>query len=132
MATTTRYWARKGLLAKIEATPGTDSVPTPGANSIEARNVQFTPLDASYVENNVEVPYYGNMPELLVSQAAKVSFDVAFQGPGTAGLAPGFGPLLRGAGMAELLLAAPATGTAQAGSTNTITLAATASAVDNA
>ena len=132
MATTTRYFKRKALLAKIETTAGTDAVPTTSANAIEARNVQFTPLEANFVENNVEVPYYGNAPELPVSQAAKISFDVAIQGPGTAGQAPAFGPLLRGAGMAETLLAAAATGTAQAGGANSITLAVTASAVDNA
>lgn len=132
MATTTRFWKRKLITAKIETTYGSDASPTASANAIEARNVSFTPLDASYVTNDAELPYFGNSPEVPVSQAARLTFDVVLQGSGTAGTAPPSGPLLRGCGLAETILAAPVTGTAQAGGANTITLAAGASAIDNA
>lgn len=132
MPTTTRYWKKKLILAKPEGTAGVDAAPTPAANAIEARNVQFTPLEAAYVENNIEAGFFGNSAELSVSQAAKIQFDVAIQGAGTAGQAPALGALLRGTGFAETLLAAPVVGTAQAGGANAITLAVGASAVDNA
>lgn len=129
---TNRFFARKAVLAKIESTYGTDAVPTAALNSIEARNVQFTPLDAAYVTNDAEVAYYGQSPEIPVAQAARLQFDVVLQGPGTAGSAWAGGVLLRSAGFAETLLAAPVTGTAQAGGANTITLAVAASSTDNA
>lgn len=133
MANTTRNFVRKLLLAKIETTSGTDAVPVPASNAIEARNVQFTPLDAAFVENAVEYSFFGSSVELPVSAAARLQFDVAIQGGGTAGLTQPFGALLRGCGMAELLLASALSGSAQAGGTNTITLAAAgSSAVDNA
>ncbi len=132
MATTTRYFKRKLLLSKIEVTPGVDPVPTPALNAIEIRNVQFQPLEAQYQANSAETPFFGNSPEVMVSQAARLGFDIAIAGSGAAGTAPAFGPLLRGAGFAERIIAAAVTGTAQGGSANTIQLAAGASAVDNA
>jgi energy-coupling factor transporter ATP-binding protein EcfA2 len=132
MPTTNRSFARKLILAKVETTSGSDPVPTAALNAIEARNVQFTPLDGAYVENDIEAPYYGALAEIATSQSAKLSFDIALQGSGAAGTAPAYGPLLRGCGLAEKILAAAHTGTAQAGGASTITLAASASAVDNA
>lgn len=131
---TKRFWRRKLLLAKIETTTGVDPTPTGALNAIEARNVQFTPLESQYVENNIEVPYFGNSPEIPVSELSKISFEVAIAPPSAAGSAPEFGPLLRGAGWAEKLLGAAVTGTAQSTDAvnNTMTLAAGASAVDNA
>lgn len=133
MATTTRYFKRKLLLSKIEATGGVDPTPTPALNAIEIRNVQYQPLEAQYQANNPETPFYGNGTEVMVSQAARLAFDIALAGSGTAGTAPAFGPLLRGAGFAERLIAAAVTGTAQGGAAQTIQLAAAGtSAVDNA
>jgi hypothetical protein len=131
---TQRYWRRKLLLAKIEATTGVDPTPTGALNAIEARNVQFTPLESQYVENNMEVPYFGNSPEIPVSELSKISFEVAISPAAAAGSAPEYGPLLRAAGWAEKLLAVAVTGTAQSTDTvnNTITLAVGASSVDNA
>jgi hypothetical protein len=57
-------------------------------------------------------------------------FEVLLAGSGTPATAPKWGPLLRACAHSETVLAADVTGTAQAGSTTTITLAAGASAVD--
>lgn len=131
-AVTTRLFERKAIWAKIETTYGVDPVPTAGANGIEARNVSVTPLKVSTIANEVAQPFFGNSLLSATAFEAKIGFDIAIQGSGTAGVAPAFGPLLRGLGHAETNLAAAVTGTATAGSVSQITLAAGASAVDNA
>lgn len=131
-ALTTRLFERKAIWAKIETTYGTDPVPTASANGIEARNVSFTPMKIATVENDVAQPYFGNSALISVAYEAQISFDIAIQGSGVAGTPPALGPLLRGAAHAETNLASAVTGTAQAGSVSQITLAAGASAVDNA
>lgn len=101
----TRYWRRKAILAKIEATYGTDPVPTNVANAIEARNVSFTPLKNKMVDNNVERTYIGHAQQIRVGAEASLQFDVAAVGSGTAGTAPAYGPLLRACGRAETISA---------------------------
>lgn len=59
------------------------------------------------------------------------SFNVFARGAGAAGSAPEWGKFLRGCGFTQTLLAAPVTGTAQAGTTSQVTLAAGASAVND-
>jgi hypothetical protein len=117
------------LLAKIEGTYGQDSSPT-GVNAILVRNLNPTPQDGESVGRDLIRPYLGNSPQLPGSIRGAVGFEVEMAGSGTAGTAPAYGPLLRACGLAEKILATPATGSATAGSATTITLAAGASAVD--
>jgi hypothetical protein len=96
-----RNWKSKAILAKIEATVGTDAAPTGAANWIEARNVSFTPYDAETVDRNIEQPFLGNGGKLPTGKYASLSFEAAVVGAGTAGVRPGIAPLLMACGFAE-------------------------------
>lgn len=110
---------KRVILAKIETTYGTDSVPTGGANAILVRNLNVTPQDADFSDRDLVRPYIGRSEQLPAAIRAMLDFEVEIAGAGTAGTAPGYGPLLRSCGFAEQALAAAVTGTAQAGSTST-------------
>lgn len=122
---------RRTILAKIESTYGTDSVPTGNANAILVTDLNVSPLAADIVDRNLIRNYMGSSDQLIANARVECDFSVEMAGAGTAGSAPAYGPLLRACGLAETILAAPVTGSAQAGTVNTITLAAGASAVDN-
>jgi len=123
---------RRVVLAKIESVYGTDPTPTGSANAMLVSNLDITPLDAKIVDRNVIRSFLGNADQLLSSASVGITFDIELAGSGTAGTAPAYGPILRAAGFAETLTAAPVTGTAQAGGTTTsIKLAAGASATDD-
>lgn len=92
---------KKAILAKIETTSGTDSVPTGAANSILVRNLSVTPIEGDIVNRDLIRSYIGNSEEYLVGEYRVVEFDVEIAGAGAAGTAPAYGPLLRACGMAE-------------------------------
>lgn len=115
---------KRVILAKIESSYGVDPTPTGAANAILVRNLNVTPQDADLADRDLVRPYIGRSEQLPAAIRAMLDFEVEMAGAGTAGTAPGYGPLLRACGFAESLLAAAVTGTAQSGGTNTITLAA--------
>lgn len=121
---------RRILLAKIESTYNTDSSPL-AANAMLIRNLDMTPLDAEIVSRDLVRPYFGNYDQIIAAQKVVLTFEVELQGSGTAGVAPSYGPLMRACGMSETVTAAAVTGSAQAGTTTTITLAAGSSSVTN-
>ena len=122
---------RRLLASKIETTYGVDPVPTGAANAILLSDLEVTPQDADFADRGLIRPYLGRSEQLPAGIRAMVKAGVELQGSGTAGTAPGWGPLLRGCGFSETLSAAAVTGTAQAGTTTSITLAAAGtSAVD--
>lgn len=123
---------KRTLLAKIEAVYGTDPVPVGGSNAILVRNLNIDPQKTETENRDFVRTYLGNSEQLPVAIHTMVDFEVEMAGSGSAGTAPAYGPLLRACGFAETILAAAVTGTAQAGAASTITLAAAASAVDNA
>jgi len=128
----TRYFRKKSILAKIEAVYGTDSVPTGAANAINTRDVEFTPMELEYADRDIARAYMGHQEQIVVTARARISYNVEIAGSGTAGVAPAWGPLLRASAMGEYILAAAHANTAQAGGASTITLAAGASASDEA
>lgn len=121
---------RRILLAKIETTYNTDSSPV-AANAMLIRNMEMTPLDSEIVSRDLVRPYFGNYDQIIAAQKVGVTFEVELQSSGTAGVAPNYGPLMRACGMSETVTAAAVTGSAQAGSTTTVTLAAGSSSVTN-
>ena len=127
-----RVTSRRLLLAKIESVYGTDPTPTASANAVYMGNQQISPHKATLVKRNVTRPYLGNFQSAVAQIFQDISFEVEIAGSGTAGTAPAYGPLMRACGMSETINATPVTGTAVAGATATITLAAGASSVDNA
>lgn len=100
------YWKSKTLLAKIETVYGTDAVPTALANAILATNVSLSPMEGEDVKRNLERPYMGASPSLPVGLRSVLSFDVEAVGGGALGVAPGWGPLLRMCGVAQVVTAA--------------------------
>lgn len=102
--TTRRRFKQLALLAKMETTVGTDSVPSASANAILAQNVEFTPVRAAQQDTrNLYTQYMGNQGQLRALFYGQLSFDVEAVGSGTAGTAPKWGPLMRGCGMSELV-----------------------------
>jgi hypothetical protein len=74
------------LLAKTEATYGTDPVPTGAANAILVRNLDITPLQSDIVQRELIRPYLGNYEQLLAQTRVQVTFEVELAGSGAAGL----------------------------------------------
>lgn len=101
-----RYIRNTAILAKIESTYGTDSVPTEGANAILVSNVTLNPLSAENVARDLVRPYLGASEQLVGVAHIELSFDVELAGSGAAGTAPAYGPLLRACGFAETVTAA--------------------------
>jgi hypothetical protein len=95
-------WRAKGLLAKIEATYGTDAVPDGDDNALLPIDVNVTALDATEIERKIEMPWMGSGGKILVSPKATLNFSTEFAGGGTPlGTPPAWAVLLRACGMAE-------------------------------
>ena len=118
------------ILAKTEATYGTDSSPA-GTDAILVKELEITPIEADVVSRDLIRPYLGNSDQLLANTRVSITFQVELAGSGTPATAPRFSSLLKACGMAETTTAAAITGTAQAGAAGSITLAAAASATDD-
>ena len=119
------------ILVKTESTYGTDSSPA-GTDALLVRSIDVTPLEAEVVSRELIRPYLGNSDQLLANTRVMMSFQVELAGSGTAATAPRFGSLLKACGMAETTTGSAVTGSAQAGAAGSITLAAGASATDDA
>lgn len=96
-------WRSKILLAAIEAAYGADQSPTGAANAILATDVQLTPMEGSDVDRELERPYLGADETIATELHSKLSFKVEMQPSGTLGTAPGWGVLLRGCALAEVI-----------------------------
>jgi hypothetical protein len=101
----TRFVRNTAILAKIETTYGTDSVPTGGANALLISNQTVNPFNANNVDRAIVRPYFGGSEQVPGTAYKEVSFDVEFVGSGSAGVAPGWGPLLRACAFAETITA---------------------------
>jgi hypothetical protein len=123
---------KRVLLAKIESVYGTDPTPTGAANAILVRNLNVVPLEMDLATRENIRPFLGNQEDIVGAIYATTDFEVEMAGSGTPGVAPAIGPLFRACGKSETILAAAVTGSATAGSVSSITLAAGASAVNDA
>ena len=99
------HFRQKVLLAKLEATYGTDPAPTGAANAILASNVSIQAMEGQDVARAHDTPFLGNNGQLPADLHMVVRFNVELVGSGTAGTAPGWGVLLRGCGVAEVIVA---------------------------
>jgi hypothetical protein len=100
-----RYVRNTAILAKIETTYGQDAAPTGADNALLVSNCTINPIAASMVDRPVIRGFMGAAEQLVGPAYVEVSFDVEISGSGTAGTAPAWGPLLRGAGFAEAITA---------------------------
>lgn len=99
---------KKTILAKIEGTYGTDSVPTGSANAILVRNLDLTPQETDFADRDLIRSYFGNSEQLAGASRGMLSFEVEMAGSGTVAVAPAYGPLLRACAMSEVIT--PTTG----------------------
>jgi hypothetical protein len=90
------------ILAKVEATAGTDATPAGATDAIQVSNMSITPVDAKMANINTVTPWFGGAFDLTSTSSVKISFDVLMGGSGTAATAPAWGQLLLGTAMAEV------------------------------
>jgi hypothetical protein len=100
------YFRKMVLLAKIETTYATDPTLTGTANAVLAKNVSISDMEGNDVSRDLVQPTFGNQPSLPADVHVTLEFDTELAGSGVAGTAPAWGPLFRGAGCAEVILAA--------------------------
>lgn len=100
-----RYDSRV-VLAKIEGTYGTDSVPVYGTNAVRLMNVKPSFFEGEVMETEELGLGMGQAAVDLVGRYGVLEFDVELQSSGTLGTAPAFGPLLRACSLAETITAA--------------------------
>ncbi|MGK7664258.1 MULTISPECIES: phage tail tube protein [unclassified Marinovum] len=98
-------WKSKVLLAKVEATYGTDPTPTGEMNAILATEVRLTPMEGQDLSRNLERPYLGAQGTIPTELHQRLSFRVELTPSGTAGTPPEWGVLLRGCACAEVIVA---------------------------
>ncbi len=92
---------RTALLAKIEGTYGTDSVPTGSADAILVRDLTVTPIEADVVGRDVLRAYMGESDQLIANRRAAIQFDLELAGAGIAGAAPAYAPILRSCNLTQ-------------------------------
>lgn len=102
--TAQRYTRKTVVLAKIEATYGTDAAPA----ATDAMLISEATLTYQSNNKNRDVlrPYLGASEELVGDDNMQLSFTVEASGSGTKGTAPAWGRLLRACGFAEVVTAA--------------------------
>ena len=118
------------ILCKSESSYGVDISPD-GTDALLVRSLEVTPIESEVVSRDLIRNYLGNSDQLLAQARVSLSFQVELAGSGAGATAPRFGALLKACGMAETTTSSAVTGTAQAGSAGSITLAAGASGTDN-
>ncbi len=96
---------RKVLLAKVEATYNTDSVPVAGTDAILVENLQFAYEGARMAERAAVRASLGKLKPIFAGTLGQLTFDVEIKGSGAAGTAPELAALLKGCGFAETIVA---------------------------
>jgi len=96
---------KRVLLAKIEATYGTDPIPTAALNAMVVSDLECTPLEGDDVERTFLRGTPGNFGKLLAGTHVSVSFKVEAAGAGAAGTAPAYKDLLKACARAETITA---------------------------
>lgn len=89
---------RNVILAKTESSYSVDPTPTGTANAMLVKNLSVQPFQADLVQRDVIRDFLGNSDTLVAAKWATASFEIEFAGSGSAGLAPGYDPLLKACG----------------------------------
>ena len=98
-------WRSKIILIKPEATYGVDAVPT-GVNGMLMTKVSFQPMEGDDISRDLEVPFLGGQPSAPSGLYGRLKGTIELVPSGTAGVAPGWGPIARILGLAETIVAA--------------------------
>lgn len=97
---------RAVVLAKTEVTYNTDPTPAAGTNAILVENLGWSFEGARLAERNAVRNSLAQLKKLYAGSLISITFDAEIKGSGAAGTAPEIGPLLRGCGFAETVVAA--------------------------
>jgi hypothetical protein len=103
-----RYLKNTLIVAAIQASLGTDALPTGAANAVLVSDMSLTPLDAQNIDRNLIRGFFGGSEQLVGPGSVKLSYTVELAGSGTAATAPAWGKLLQGCAVGEGLLTTPA------------------------
>jgi hypothetical protein len=98
---------KKFLIAKVEATYGTDATPVGGTDAIQVTNLEITPIESDNVQPASYQGFIGasSRSVLVANKRVSLTCEVELAGSGTAGTAPAFGSLLQACGLSETLVA---------------------------
>lgn len=96
------------LVVGVEPSYGTAATVS-GSNAILAQDMTVNMLESNTAERNNITGYMGGQGSVTVGRKATASFGVEFAGSGTATTPPGWGKVLRGCGMAEVVGASDVT-----------------------
>lgn len=102
----TRYIRNTVILAKVEGTYGTDSVPTGAANAMLVSNLSINPLNAQNVPRELIFGFMGGFQHLVGNRFVECGFDIELVGNGTSGgtiTAPSWGDVLKACGFTSAL-----------------------------
>jgi hypothetical protein len=106
------------LLAKVEGTPGTDASPAVGTDAIKVEDPTYR-YDFETDETNEVTGGLDRSSRYTGGGQGGQQFTAIMKGASAGGSAPEVGPLLRGCGLAETLLASDVSDTLQSGSSAT-------------
>lgn len=96
---------RAVLLAKVESTYNIDSVPVAGTDAMLVENLSFAYEGARMAERMPVRASLGKVKPIFAGTLGQLTFDVEIKGSGAAGTAPELGPLLKGCGFSETIVA---------------------------
>lgn len=96
-----RKFRKTLILAKVETTPGTDSVPD-GADAVLVSDATFETVYEN-VERNLLRPTFGHSGMLVGTRYVRAEFTCEVFSGGSLGVAPAYGKLLRACAMAETI-----------------------------
>jgi len=99
------YFRKKLLLAKLEVTHGTDSVPTGAANAIQTKDLTISPIESTVLDLGLDKPNFGSNLGTLLGQHVMITFKVPVAGSGAAGTAPAWAPLVKACAFQETVAA---------------------------
>lgn len=97
------FWKQMVLLAKLEAAYGIDPMLTGAANAILATDITIDPMQGDDVARNLIVPYLSGQATIPAGLRGVLTFSTEIAGSGEAGVAPAWGPLMRGCAFAEVI-----------------------------
>ena len=99
------FWNKKVLLAKLEASYGTDPTLTGAANAMLATDIKLSAMEGQDTSRELDTPWLGAQRTIPTDLYQKLSFKVELQTGGALGVAPAWGPLLRACGCAQTISA---------------------------
>jgi len=99
------FFRKMVLLAKLESAYAVDPTLTGAANAILATDIALRPMEGQDVPRGLIRDYLSGEATVPAGLHTVIELSTELAGSGMAGVAPGWGPLMRGAGCAEVIVA---------------------------